>query len=92
MRKILHLLGFHGDIRKYIDTGDYEFKFDSPFNLWPTKYECYKCPECGRIDKIPPGNYMDWCFDLELTDLKLKVAKANADIGDYETAIKVLSL
>ena len=88
-QKLKNIFCFHGRVQSWIETKE----FDVQCNLWGCwKVKVYECPKCHKKIKMEEWDYLKMASDEFLTELTLKVSKANADIGDYKTAIKVLKL
>jgi len=91
LNKIIHFLGFHG-IFDLIDTGEFEMRYITPWDIWPTKYEFYKCKVCGRITKMPPGDFDDMYWNQSIYKLKIKIANKWVKKGNYKKATEVLKI
>jgi hypothetical protein len=88
IRWLKHNFGFH-DITKMEATGDYRLSYVSPWDMFPTRYDEYKCP-CGECNWFPPMDFFELYWDKKTRDLTLEVANAWYKEGNIDNAIAVL--
>lgn len=91
MKKILHKIGFHNPLAME-DTGEWELRFNSPFDLFPTRYNKYLCRDCGGYSWIPPEDFSNFYWNIRISKLKEEVANKWMKEGNPEMAVKVLRI
>ena len=58
-QKIRHFFGFHCPL-DCIETGEFKFEFQSPFDIYITKYTQYKCNRCDRKFFMTKYSFEEW--------------------------------
>ena len=85
---LAHHLCFH-DLIKAVPTGEWEVRYDNPWELFGTRYDEYRC-SCGRVYWFPPLDFFNLVMNKKMMDATLEVSEAWYKLGDIDNAIAVL--